>query len=593
MLVKSTSDLFERMDNKRKQHPAHDDVEDDRGASIANKSQRVLTLRELIPPKQFRKSNASHARSLRLADIRPEVVLPTIVNDDNEEEEETTDTQQTTTTTRKNKKKKRGNQLDWTAVIARVQSHPREAGESYFVRSTPSSPDGPVPIVDPSTSSNNNNSNAAQEHTILTYKPLHAMLKYDPPLAAVQAVLKAHPHAALDVTFEGTALKIAAESRVSSSSVLRLLLVAEMAMRKKVLIEERLAKSRAEEADRDGNDDDKKEETIDSSSVVSAPAPPIIDNETLTNNFDLVTVLPSPSSSPSRMFVGHNPIRWIAESHIPRKSAALLLKWYPVGAFQRPRDDDGLPVEEIEQDYQDEDAMYSDSPLIEIIDDFASDQDVLLQEQRENHEVDDDDDAQEEEQDESASGEDDDDDDDSSTDLNVHETIDGDDDNDDCRVDGTRRCRGHRIRGCIDHCSIVHRVPVAPAPVPPQAARFHPVHAFIRCITNPNLGLEICRPYGVWSILRAMGQRIPSEFTAKDESDGNRTAFQTLAESPAGDCRLCIEEVRDVVECLMDADYRSAHLPRKSDGRLIVHVALENGWPCRDMLSRKTSATCA
>eukprot|EP00804_Cyclotella_cryptica_P013999 CCRYP_002484-RA/>CCRYP_002484-RA protein AED:0.13 eAED:0.13 QI:478/1/1/1/0/0/2/613/524 len=415
MLVKSTSDLFERMDNKRKQHPAHDDVEDDRGASIANKSQRVLTLRELIPPKQFRKSNASHARSLRLADIRPEVVLPTIVNDDNEEEEETTDTQQTTTTTRKNKKKKRGNQLDWTAVIARVQSHPREAGESYFVRSTPSSPDGPVPIVDPSTSSNNNNSNAAQEHTILTYKPLHAMLKYDPPLAAVQAVLKAHPHAALDVTFEGTALKIAAESRVSSSSVLRLLLVAEMAMRKKVLIEERLAKSRAEEADRDGNDDDKKEETIDSSSVVSAPAPPIIDNETLTNNFDLVTVLPSPSSSPSRMFVGHNPIRWIAESHIPRKSAALLLKWYPVGAFQRPRDDDGLPVEEIEQDYQDEDAMYSDSPLIEIIDDFASDQDVLLQEQRENHEVDDDDDAQEEEQDESASGEDDDDDDDSST----------------------------------------------------------------------------------------------------------------------------------------------------------------------------------
>jgi hypothetical protein len=48
-----------------------------------------------------------------------------------------------------------------------------------------------------------------------------------------------------------------------------------------------------------------------------------------------------------------------------------------------------------------------------------------------------------------------------------------------------------------------------------------------------------------------------------------------------------------VVECLMDADYRSAHLPRKSNGRLIVHVALENGWPCHDILSRKTSATCA
>lgn len=126
-----------------------------------------------------------------------------------------------------------------------------------------------------------------------------------------------------------------------------------------------------------------------------------------------------------------------------------------------------------------------------------------------------------------------------------------------------------------------------------EVARFHPVHAWIRVITNPNLGLEICRPYGVWSILRAMGQRIPSEFTAKDESDGNRTVFQTLAESQASDCRLCVEEIRDVVECLMDADYRSAHLPRQSDGRLIVHVALENGWPCRDLFSRKTSATCA
>jgi hypothetical protein len=127
----------------------------------------------------------------------------------------------------------------------------------------------------------------------------------------------------------------------------------------------------------------------------------------------------------------------------------------------------------------------------------------------------------------------------------------------------------------------------------PEVTRFHPVHAWIRVITNPNIGLNICRPYGVWSILRAMGQRIPSEFTAKDESDGNRTVFQTLAESPAADCRLCMEEIRDVVECLMDADYRSAHLPRKSDGRLIVHVAVENGWPCRDMFSRKTSATCA
>ncbi|KAL7477915.1 hypothetical protein ACHAW6_003704 [Cyclotella cf. meneghiniana] len=605
MLIKvSSSNLFETMDNKRKHCSAED-------YAPTNKSQRVLTLRELIPPKQFRTMTNTTARSQRLADLRPDAAIPTIVNDDDDDNDDNP-----STISKNNKKRNQSAKLDWTAVITRVRSHPSEAAESYFVRSTASSPAEPVEILEPSSPSPSH-----QDNTILTFKPLHAMLKYDPPLAAVEAVLKAHPHAALDMTFEGTALKIAAESRVSSSAILRLLLVAEMAMRKKVMMEERM---RAEEGRRaDEEDNNKKKTTGDSPSGGERASEAAADDDH--RNFDLVSVIPGPSS-PSRMFVGHNPIRWIAESHIPRKTAALLLKWYPVGAFQRPRDDDGLPVEEIEQDYHDEDAMFADSPLIEIIDDFASDQDVLLQQQRKNHEV---------EEEESESEED------------RHEDADDDDDSSDhghSLLPRRRRTFAEReywrkerrwekflhILYATDKIlmsmkpspesdstdpsggsSNVSSSPTvatvtadasttAPsstgspaATAPPPAARFHPVHAFIRCMTNPNLGLEICRPYGVWSILRAMGQRIPSEFTAKDESDGDRTAFQTLAESPATDCKLCIEEIRDVVECLMDADYRSAHLPRKSDGRLIVHVALENGWPCRDMLSRKTSATCA
>lgn len=142
---------------------------------------------------------------------------------------------------------------------------------------------------------------------------------------------------------------------------------------------------------------------------------------------------------------------------------------------------------------------------------------------------------------------------------------------------------------------------------PPQAITpFRPVHAWIRTITSPRpLGLERCRPYGAWSVLRVMRQRIPGEFTVRDTTNtntananigngnNNRTAFETLAEAKAEHCKLCLEEVKDVVECLVDADYRSAFLPRKSDGRLIGHVALENGWPCKDLFSRKKSATCA
>jgi hypothetical protein len=92
-----------------------------------------------------------------------------------------------------------------------------------------------------------------------------------------------------------------------------------------------------------------------------------------------------------------------------------------------------------------------------------------------------------------------------------------------------------------------------PAKSPPITP-FRPVHAFLRCITSPFLGFEHCRPYGVWSILRVMSKRMLSEFTLRDTSDGNRTAFQTLAESNASDCKLCPEEIKDIVECLADVD---------------------------------------
>lgn len=548
MLIEDTNII---MDNKRKQP---DPIE----TETASKQRRVLTLRDLIPPKKIN----HNTRAVRVGDIIRAEYFPTIVPEEND------------LTT-----------LDWTAVIARARSHPHEAGESYFVRSTSPS-DGPAAI--------DNELNDSAEDTIMTYKPLHAMLKYDPPLSAVEAVLKAYPYAALDQTFEGTALKIAAESKVSTMPILRLLLVAEMAMRKKVLAETKRDQQQQQQQQEDDNAVGKADDDADQGPQEDT-------------NIDLVSVIPSPSST-ERLFVGHNPIRWISEPHIPRKTAGLLLKWYPVGAFQRPRDEDGVPFEEIEQDYHDEDAMYSDSPLIEIIDDFGSDQDVHQEDQ--DNEVNDDS--------ESEDGLD-------STIEPGHSVL-------------PRRRRTFAEREYLRKErrweKLLHIIYAAdkilmslktssgntesaassndksetsePSKLDPstgssnmvftertEVTRFHPVHAWIRIITNPNLGLEICRPYGVWSILRAMGQRIPSEFAAKDESDGNRTVFQTLVENKASDCRLCIEEIRDLVECLMDADYRSVHLPRQSDGRLIAHVALENGWPCRDLFSRKTSATCA
>jgi len=126
------------------------------------------------------------------------------------------------------------------------------------------------------------------------------------------------------------------------------------------------------------------------------------------------------------------------------------------------------------------------------------------------------------------------------------------------------------------------------------ATSFHPIHAWIRCLTSPYLGLESCRPYGVYSVLRDMYNRIPEEFTVKDETNDNKTVFHTLAESNVSNCKLVSkDEIRDIVEFILEADYRSAFMPRQCDGRLIGHVAVENGWPVKDLLERKTSATCA
>ena len=473
-------------------------------------------------------------------------------------------------------------------MIARAKSHPFEAGESYFVTSSPVQEGG---SGKPSEIKEVESQNDA-DNTIFTYKPLHAMLKYDPPLEAVEAVLNAHPYAVLDMTFEGSALKIATESKVSTMSILRLLLVAEMVARRRAFIEQR--------RQRDGAD--AKTEEDDESFVV----------DDTNRQITLTSIIPDPTS-PSQIFVGHNPIRWIAESHISRTTAALLLKWYPVGAFQRPCDEDGAPFEEIEQDYQDEDAMYSDSPLIEIIDDFARDQDPV---ERERENAVNDESESEEELDELT--------------LQDHSILD-----EDSNILPRRRRTFaekeylRKERRWEKFLHILYATDKILTPMggnhdatsassgnqatdtnssnfhqsansshnnstrPPEGDRFHPVHALIRVITNPNLGIDICRPYGVWCVLRTMGQRIPYEFTARDESDRDRTIFQILAESPAANCRLCVEEIRDVVECLMDADVKSAYSPRKSDGRLIVHVALQNGWPCRDLFSRKSSATCA
>jgi hypothetical protein len=81
-----------------------------------------------------------------------------------------------------------------------------------------------------------------------------------------------------------------------------------------------------------------------------------------------------------------------------------------------------------------------------------------------------------------------------------------------------------------------------------------------------------------------MHLRIPEDFVG---------SFEVLAERKAADCRLCHEEMKDIVEYLVDVDHKTAFAPRISDGRLLGHVALENGWPCKEVISHKKTATCA
>jgi len=316
------------------------------------------------------------------------------------------------------------------------------------------------------------------DESIHSYLPLHALLKYNPPLEAVEAVVRACPGAVRCVTFEGSALKIAALCG-SSAQVLRFLLVAEISTRKK----------------------------------------------------------------PHDKFTGYNPIRWISEPGIKAKTAALLLKFYPQGAFQRPRSGGDL-CDGVEDEFDVE------SPLIQIADAFARDR------------------------------------------LGRHEDLrlDGQ-----CELEYSSRSERERrwekflyILFATD-CALQSRGERREAKAR-EDTTFYPVHAFLRCLTEPKLSLCEVRPYGCWSILAVMSERIPSELTKKDNT--NRSAFQTLVEHKRALCVLWQEEVRDILECLMDADFKSAHAPRASDGRLVGHVALENGWPCQTLFKKK-AATCA
>eukprot|EP00581_Thalassiosira_minuscula_P016348 CAMPEP_0183713424 /NCGR_PEP_ID=MMETSP0737-20130205/8268_1 /TAXON_ID=385413 /ORGANISM="Thalassiosira miniscula, Strain CCMP1093" /LENGTH=662 /DNA_ID=CAMNT_0025942199 /DNA_START=282 /DNA_END=2270 /DNA_ORIENTATION=- len=518
--------------------------------------------------------------------------------------------------------------VDWSVVIARARFHPNEVAESYFrpIESFQEQEDHIAP-------SNND---------ILAYRPLHAMLKYDPPLDAVKAIVQAYPEAALDVTFEGSALKIAAESRVSSMLVLRLLLVAEMAMRKRSELQPQLQEEEDQEKDRAQSDSSNlslKRTDADGKfgehghgdqgrSLESTD-----ERKDNTENRGIVDTLLAPQTN---MLSGHNPIRWITERRIPVKTAALLLRWYPVGAFQRTWDtpaDTSFP--ETAYSLQ---GIEAESPLIEIVDNFARDHygDKLTTEDIEISSDDSKSDCEDGQEQVSSDGMQE-----SllsqarrhqehyedmrwekflhilyATDQALQSTrvrtvsppsvAATSDTRDDVNATNTESPTGSPSADEVESSSSYYKsgesVPSNPKGSGPPAPSvtlssasmsFHPVHAWIRCLTSPYLRLEQCRPYSAWSVLCFMSQRIPFEFIVRDEGDGNRTPLQILAESRAKDCSLCNEEVKGIIECLMGADYHSAFLPRKSDGRLISHVALENGWPCKDLFSNKTFAASA
>jgi len=533
-----------------------------------------LTLRELIPPMACRENEDGAARTIAAVTRENRAAAA-------EEKDECNDASDIGNYHGRKKHDNEKNSdlaepfhINWNFVINRVSTHPQEARESYF---------GPAAELGDLTKlekRQRRNSDVKREGEKLkcNYKPLHAMLKYDPPLQAVEAILRAYPYAAMEDTFDGTPLKIAVESKVSSMLVLRLLLVAEMAMRKK---NELMDESKNEPSLLHSDSDD-----------VKMPA------EQAPNNHKNQDRNSGQSSSIEEnrlysMFYGYNPISWICEPQIPVKTMAILLKWYPMGAYLREWGHDGTS----ENDFDYEHSVLG-SPLIEIVDAFAIDDNRSNPMQQIDDESNEDDDYFSDHE---------------NTNPNHSDQVQGSSASRQ-QLNALERKQQRQERRWQKFLHILYATDKALTSIRPTtgpacaaaktplsdsnnesspSSRFRPVHAWIRCITSPYLGLQHCRPYGCWSVLRVMGQRIPSEFKARDECDGGRTAFQTMAESPAKNCCLCLEEIRDVMECLMDADHRSAFSPRNSDGRLIGHVALENGWPCRDLFERKTSASCA
>ena len=383
--------------------------------------------------------------------------------------------------------------VDWDAVIERMTSHPHEAIESYSKQAR---------------LMNGLSTDSTEPRPTINYKPLHAACKCDPPLKAIEALISAHPSAALDCTFEGTALKIAAESRVSSIEVLRFLLVAELAMWKRLL------------QDTDGKEEE--DAGIEGKQT-------------------------------SSLYHGKNPIHWICEPHIPVKVAGTLLILFPEGAFKRQ-----TPIE-----------LKAKSPLIEIIDDFARGQDDI---EDEGNAVDD---QYDEESLKSQSWQ-----------KFLYILYATDRAHNHIRpLSFTVASGGATATPNPSLCATMNNETSQQSSTPPQEQRksesyeqiFRPVHAFTRCITNQKLGLELCQVYGVWSILDEMSKRMPQE-----EFEGS---FQILAESQATDCRLCRTEIKDIVELLIDADHKTAFAS--------LEVAVKNGWPCKEVLPRKTAAKCA
>jgi hypothetical protein len=584
---------------------------------------------------------------------------------------------------------------DWSAVVARARSHPREAGESYF---------GPAPPLferdDERNDVDDDDRPRRRSHphraACPRCRPLHAMLLHDPPPHAVEAVLRAHPEAVLDATtFDGTtALRIAAE-RISCPGsggdldsprlrVLRLLLVAELAMAMRGEVDRWRLRRRGGRRGRGGD-------------PRSSPRPggsgggDDDDDDDNDDDDDGGRGRDVRSDANSVAFFGHNPIGWLTELSVCARTAAMLLKWYPVGAFQRrrscrrrrPWDDDEEEVEEEDGDDDDDDDEgrgggalgdrsqddgADDSPLIRIVDDFARDNYDGLGGGAADNDDDDDGDADEvwnigggsgisNSDDYSSSGQStgsasriaswlqlrrerrrreqrwekflhilyatdstlqstrkppphDDDGGTLEEEGAIAEAADGSslDPTAPASSDADRRVGSEAAAVAANATTAGLSTAIAAVTLAPPLSKhdasasvgenvhdqteassstaaaaatmtagsvaddalngtkkssvtpFHPVHAWLRCLASPNLGLEHCQAYGAWSVLRDMERRIPNEFTVRDGTDGNRTAFQTLAECKAKDCKLCPAEIRDIVECLMDANHRSAFL---------------------------------